>query len=42
MNLRRFVPPIAVFAALAVIIFLAFWTRSSTINSPTVLDYDPF
>jgi len=42
MNINRITSSIAVFFALAVIIYLAVWTRSSTLNTPTVLDYDPF
>lgn len=42
MNLRKILPPIGILVALAIIIFLAVWTRSSTMDSPTVLDYDPF
>jgi len=42
MNLKRIIPPVGIFLGICLIIFLAVWIRSSTINSPTVLDYDPF
>ncbi|MEM5879095.1 MAG: STT3 domain-containing protein [Candidatus Aenigmatarchaeota archaeon] len=35
-------PNILTISALLIIIYLAVWTRSSTLNSPTVLDYDPW
>jgi len=42
MNLKKIIPPIGIFLGVCLIIFLAVWVRSSTLNSPTVLDYDPF
>lgn len=42
MNLKRFVPTIGILLGVCIIIFLAVWVRSSTLSSPTVLDYDPF
>jgi hypothetical protein len=42
MNSKKIKTSIAVSLGVAVIIFLAIWVRSSTINSKTVLDYDPF
>ncbi len=40
MNIR--LNSLIVFAALLLTMYLAFYVRSSTLNSPTVLDYDPW
>jgi asparagine N-glycosylation enzyme membrane subunit Stt3 len=42
MNLRKIGLVVGLLVAISLIIFLAVWVRSSTINSKTVLDYDPF
>ena len=39
MNLKKF---LFILLSLAIIVYLSVWVRSSTINSPTVLDYDPW
>jgi len=42
MNLLKIVKTLLVLGALAFVIYLSAFVRLSTINSPTVLDYDPF
>lgn len=39
---RKILTTIGIIIGLFLIIYLAIWTRISTINTPTVLDYDPF
>jgi dolichyl-phosphooligosaccharide-protein glycotransferase len=42
MNSKKIITSLAIFLGVSIIVFLAIWVRSSTINSKTVLDYDPF
>jgi dolichyl-diphosphooligosaccharide--protein glycosyltransferase len=42
MNKTKLIISLAIIVALIAIIYLSIWTRIATINSKTVLDYDPF
>src|SRR3989304_4257084 len=42
MNLKQVVFGLVVSISLFLIIYLAVWVRLGTVNTPTVLDYDPW
>jgi len=42
MDKKKLIKPMPLLIALAIIIYLGIWVRLSTINTPTVLDYDPW